>query len=258
VTGAVAGCSSATGPCIAGPFSREWPRPDNFDSRSRWQQTITSTVGAGQHGFCFATSPPNLVSRSSEHSIQETRNFASARAGAGWLFLFDDTNIRKRNTGYKISERRGEVVRLIVTGIDSDDRSTVVRIDPLPADHTSNLTRPAREGGIGGSIALWSTTEMPPGVKRPIVTPVHDVGCPPGNSIWRLSYWPPLAVAALHRTDTLSYCVLISGELCLVLESEKVELSPGDCVVMAGVMHGWEVGSSGAVLTTVQIGLEPV
>ncbi|MEX2246380.1 MAG: cupin domain-containing protein [Dehalococcoidia bacterium] len=44
----------------------------------------------------------------------------------------------------------------------------------------------------------------------------------------------------MHRTDTIDYIVVMSGEVSLELDDGKVvDLRPGDCVVQNGTRHAW-------------------
>jgi len=43
----------------------------------------------------------------------------------------------------------------------------------------------------------------------------------------------------MHRTETIDYGVVISGEIVLVLDNEEVELKAGDAFVQRGTNHAW-------------------
>ncbi len=44
----------------------------------------------------------------------------------------------------------------------------------------------------------------------------------------------------MHRTDTLDYVVMISGEITVIFETGEVTLRAGDVFVDRGVYHAWE------------------
>ena len=49
----------------------------------------------------------------------------------------------------------------------------------------------------------------------------------------------------MHRTDTVDYLVVLSGEASLELDDgQTVRLSAGDCVVQNGTRHAWRSTSS--------------
>ncbi|MEK7833904.1 MAG: cupin domain-containing protein, partial [Acidobacteriota bacterium] len=43
----------------------------------------------------------------------------------------------------------------------------------------------------------------------------------------------------MHRTETIDYGILLSGELWLVLDEGETKLSPGDVVIQRGTNHAW-------------------
>jgi mannose-6-phosphate isomerase-like protein (cupin superfamily) len=43
----------------------------------------------------------------------------------------------------------------------------------------------------------------------------------------------------MHRTHTLDYCVVLSGEIYVVLDEGEVLLRAGDCLVQRGTRHAW-------------------
>lgn len=67
----------------------------------------------------------------------------------------------------------------------------------------------------------------------------------------------------MHRTATIDYIVMLSGEVTLILSKQEVTLTPFDTLVQRGVTHAWENrGTDPAVfaVTTVDIataGLAP-
>jgi quercetin dioxygenase-like cupin family protein len=132
-------------------------------------------------------------------------------------------------------------MRYIEVGIDGSGRSSVVREASLDA----------------GSATLHSAAEAASS-KRPATTPAIDAHCPPGTSVWKVWEAAPGMVAGLHRTDTIDYDTVMSGNIVLVLENGEIELHTGDCVVLPGVMHGWRSGPNGSRLSVIQLGIEPV
>jgi hypothetical protein len=134
-------------------------------------------------------------------------------------------------------------VQLIVAGITAENRSGVIRREPLSEQE---------------SVSLWSTTENPPRIDRPKAGTRLDANCAPGNTAWGLNYTPPHTVRDVHRTDLVSYNVILSGKVDLILEEERVPLGVGDCLVLLGVLHGWETGTEGVLFAYTAIGLEPL
>ena len=48
----------------------------------------------------------------------------------------------------------------------------------------------------------------------------------------------------MHRTETIDYAIVLSGEITMVLDDVDVELSAGDIVVQCGTNHAWSNRSS--------------
>lgn len=58
----------------------------------------------------------------------------------------------------------------------------------------------------------------------------------------------------MHKTRSVDYIILISGEVKLLLDEDETELKPGDVVVQRGTNHAWvNTGSEPAVLVAVLI-----
>jgi len=43
----------------------------------------------------------------------------------------------------------------------------------------------------------------------------------------------------MHRTETVDYGIVLSGELTLLLDDSEVKLQAGDMVVQRGTNHAW-------------------
>lgn len=130
-------------------------------------------------------------------------------------------------------------MRFIITGIDTQGHSTVIREETVEEDYAT----------------LWSTNEAPPHITRSKEMPAVDPKCGPGETSWRRLVLKPDASFGMHRTNTLDYDTVISGDGILLLESGEVQLSPGDCVLLPDVVHGWRAGSQGMTMSIVLIGL---
>ena len=56
----------------------------------------------------------------------------------------------------------------------------------------------------------------------------------------RITEFAPGSPKFMHRTETLDYAILLSGECDLELDDGKtVHLTQGDVVVQRGTMHAW-------------------
>ena len=62
----------------------------------------------------------------------------------------------------------------------------------------------------------------------------------------------------MHRTDTVDYIAVLSGELWLVLDDDEQLMKAGDTLVQAGAHHTWQNrGSDPAVLLVVVVAARP-
>jgi quercetin dioxygenase-like cupin family protein len=127
-------------------------------------------------------------------------------------------------------------VRRVVTGHDANGVAKVL-IDAV----ASNV----REVGRGStSTLLWCSDKMPAGIA--IGEDGEDMGArklgtppPPNGTRFAVNEWPPGASGALHRTETLDYVIILSGEMDMELDDSTVKLKAGDVVIQRGTNHNW-------------------
>ena len=136
----------------------------------------------------------------------------------------------------------------VVTGLGPDGRSTVLE--------RRDLSEPPGAQVVVETIA--GTEELPPRLLASLAGQgdAANIGVPQVGSSWLIVKWPPNSDAYMHRTDTLDYDVVLSGQLTLVLEDGDVVLDAGDSVVIPGVLHGWRAGPEGCVSSVVLLALE--
>ncbi|MBI4205941.1 MAG: cupin domain-containing protein [Betaproteobacteria bacterium] len=151
------------------------------------------------------------------------------------------------------------VVRRIVTGHDANGKAVVATDERLTA-----VPR-----GIGAHISgceIWSTDRMPvdnsaaadAAQRAGFVKRYNYVGTGEGTT-FRITEWAPGHARFEHRTETVDYAILLSGEIDLECDSgEVVHLKPGDVVVQRGTMHTWvNRGSVPAVTAFILIDAKP-
>ena len=152
-------------------------------------------------------------------------------------------------------------VRRIVTGHDANGKAIVKTDERLQA--ASRLGRPHIAG-----CEIWSTDKMPvdntsdeaqAAQRGGFVKRYNYVGTGQGTVI-RITEFQPGAPKFMHRTETLDYALLLSGECDLELDSgEVVHMKPGDLVVQRGTMHAWvNNGTVPCVFAFILIDAEPV
>jgi quercetin dioxygenase-like cupin family protein len=151
-------------------------------------------------------------------------------------------------------------VRRIVTGHDEKGKAVVASDERLTA-----VSR-----GIGGNITgchIWSTDRMPvdnsaaaDGAQRAGFVVRHNYVGTGEGSVCRITEWAPGHARFTHRTETVDYAIVLSGEIDLELdEGEVVHLKPGDVVVQRGTIHTWvNRGSVPAVTAFILLDAKPV
>ena len=53
------------------------------------------------------------------------------------------------------------------------------------------------------------------------------------------TYSPTAPHPYMQRTRTLDFCLILEGEITLVLDAEEVQLQAGDTVILRGSNHAW-------------------
>ena len=132
-------------------------------------------------------------------------------------------------------ERMPNIPRRVVTGHDARGVSVFASDGPVAA------TRNAPGGAY--FYEIWSTDTMPVPIAAtgpdPALTALTVPPAPHGTKI-RINEIPPGAVSPVHRTQTVDYGIVLSGEVTLVLDDSETVLRSGDVVVQRGTNHRWE------------------
>jgi hypothetical protein len=158
-----------------------------------------------------------------------------------------------------------KAVRRIVT-IDNDEGQSVAIADGPSPDIRMDPARPGFS-----SARIWVTESAPVriGEFRDPVTRPHTIEPPRNGSVCRVVTFPPddsygkvgaKEVEAFFRamgspaastyspraphpymqkTRTLDFCLVLEGEITLVLDTAEVHLKAGDSVVQRGTNHAW-------------------
>ena len=156
-------------------------------------------------------------------------------------------------------------VRRIVC-IDDNEKSKCISDAPSPDVRLD----PARPGYA--STRVWVTDRTPARLKnvRESLNAPHTIEPPPGGSVCRVVTFPPDATWAgkvgakevsayfsamgspgastftakaphpyMQKTRTLDFCIVLEGEIVLVLDTQEVPLKKGDIVIQRGTNHAW-------------------
>ncbi|KAF5680363.1 cupin 2 domain-containing protein [Fusarium heterosporum] len=84
--------------------------------------------------------------------------------------------------------------------------------------------------------------------------------CPPKGSLFCMTQISPGGKAPMHRTKSLDYAVVLSGEIVLALDGgEEKTVKQGQIMVQQGVNHSWENrGEVTCQIIFVMIGAETI
>lgn len=59
------------------------------------------------------------------------------------------------------------------------------------------------------------------------------------NDVGALTVKPDSPHPMMHRSEAIDYCIVIQGEMTLVLDDSEVLLKPGSVVIQRGTNHAW-------------------
>ena len=155
-----------------------------------------------------------------------------------------------------------ETIRRVVTGHDATGKAIVLM------DGAASKVNVRKTTG-GASTLLWVTDTTPADMSGNADAAERQVAITPPltGSIFRTVEFPPekdylskfsgeemmaeMGVGhsgkagekprhpGMHRTDSIDYAVVISGEVDMLLDDSEVHLKAGDVVVQQGTNHAW-------------------
>ena len=141
-------------------------------------------------------------------------------------------------------------VRRIVTGHDAKGRARV------EIDESTTL----ESGPPGGRSVVWTTEGFPVDNTGSDDTSDRATGLTlPGGTVFRIVQFDPGNAPRRHRTSSVDYAVVLSGEIDMELDDEVVHLRAGDMLVQRGTVHNWmNRGAEPCTIAFVLIDAEPV
>jgi len=143
-------------------------------------------------------------------------------------------------------------IRRVVTGHDAQGRAKVL-ID----EKVSNVF--SHRAGAHYSV-IWSSETLPvnnDGSEDPTAKKIGTTI--PGGSVFRVVSFGPGVAPRNHRTDSIDYAVVISGEIDMELDIGSVHLKAGDVLVQRGTIHNWvNRGVAPCVIAFTLIAAKPV
>lgn len=123
-------------------------------------------------------------------------------------------------------------IRRVVTGHDASGKACV------SIDESMSNIAPLRAGATAS--VIWTTEGFPidsdapgDGAQRKVAT-AH-----PNGTVFRVIEYAPGVTPRNHRTDSIDYAVVLSGEIDMDLDGSEVHLKAGDVLVQRGTIHNW-------------------
>lgn len=159
-------------------------------------------------------------------------------------------------------------MRRVVTGHDGQGKAVILQDGPVPVVRTD----PGRPGYAVHQI--WQTGAGPNRIGNdadPTLQPMA-LTPPAGGTVIRMIEFPPAAMELkeispeqaaqafamygqsevltgagkagqrhpfMHRTETVDYAIVLSGEIVMLLDDSEVTLKAGECLIQRGTNHAW-------------------
>ena len=125
-------------------------------------------------------------------------------------------------------------VRRVVTGHDGNNVAKVL-IDGRATNH---------KGAESRSTLMWITDRNP--ADMAVGEKIEDMGArilgtppPPNGTRFTVNDIPPGRTGAMHRTETIDYVIVLSGEIDMETDDSAIKLKAGDVLVQRGTNHAW-------------------
>ena len=123
-------------------------------------------------------------------------------------------------------------IRRVVTGHDEHGRAVVVT-DEICGNVISRRPQHA-------SCVIWSTGSVPADNADDVDGSERKVASTdPHGTVFRVVEYQPGVAPRNHRTESIDYAVVISGEIDMQLDGAEIHLRQGDVLVQRGTMHNW-------------------
>jgi mannose-6-phosphate isomerase-like protein (cupin superfamily) len=160
----------------------------------------------------------------------------------------------------RVADPEASDIRRVVTGLDDNNKAKVI--------FDSRLPLPPGPYGIK-STNLWLTDTCPIRLSHIEDTALKRIGISPpenGTKFQVVEFAPltpeieekmdpqflmkavgqgapqrglPVSHPMMHRTRSVDYAVVLSGEIDMILDDSSVHLKPGDVIVQQATNHGW-------------------
>ena len=141
-------------------------------------------------------------------------------------------------------------VRRVVTGHDANGKAVVTIDDVLPSR--------SMRAGVTASVA-WTSEGFPVDNNGDADEGKRQTGTTHTNgTVFRIIEFAPGNAGRDHRTDSIDYLCILSGEIDMDIDGAEVHLKAGDVMVQRGTIHNWiNRGKEPCVIAFVLIAAHP-
>ena len=138
-------------------------------------------------------------------------------------------------------------LRRVVTGHDANGKA-IVTIDEVSRNLVSTRQ------GVSTCVA-WTSEGFPIDNNGEADEALRKTGTTHANgTVFRIIEFAPGNAERNHRTDSIDYAVVLSGEIEMDLDGVETHLKAGDVIVQRGTIHNWiNRGSEPCVIAFVLI-----
>ena len=143
-------------------------------------------------------------------------------------------------------------IRRVVTGHDEQGRAKVLIDEQVKNVHSQ---RPGAQYSV-----IWSSEGFPLSNDGDDDPSNKKIGTTIDNgTVFRVVSFGPGVSPRNHRTDSIDYAVVMSGEIDMELDIGSVHLKSGDVLVQRGTIHNWvNKGTVPCVIAFTLISAKPV
>ena len=143
-------------------------------------------------------------------------------------------------------------IRRVVTGHDNQGRAKVL------IDETVKNVMSQRPGALYS--VIWSSEGFPVSNDGDADPSGKKIGTTIANgTVFRIVSFGPGVAPRNHRTDSIDYAVVMSGEFDMDLDGTTVHLKAGDVLVQRGTIHNWvNKGTEPCVIAFTLVSAKPV
>ncbi|RZO36320.1 MAG: cupin domain-containing protein [Rhodospirillaceae bacterium] len=139
------------------------------------------------------------------------------------------------NNGAAIIAMDGEAQNVCVRAANGLTSTLLWAEDSTPSDNTGDIDKADRKTGVappdGGSV-FRIVQFVPDDHSVSNEEMKRELGLDPFDSM-------PVRHPGMHRTHSVDYGIVLSGEIDMLVDEDEVHLTAGDVVIQRGTNHAW-------------------